>query len=139
MRSSEIEIIADLEQKCFPNEFWSFQAVKSTLERADALYGIEYAENTAAGYYLSAAAFEQCELYRIAVLPMYRNKGIGSRLMENFLTEIKNKPEIKSVFLEVRSKNTPAVALYKKYGFKQIALRKNYYKDDDALIFKLDI
>ncbi len=36
--------------------------------------------------------------------------------------------------LEVNEKNTPAILLYKKYGFEQISVRKNYYNDDDAII-----
>ena len=38
--------------------------------------------------------------------------------------------------LEVRSKNINAIRLYQKYDFKIINIRKNYYKDDDAIIME---
>ena len=40
------------------------------------------------------------------------------------------------LFLEVRSRNVPAIKLYTAYGFKEIGIRKNYYKDpqDDAIV-----
>ena len=40
------------------------------------------------------------------------------------------------LFLEVRSRNIPARKLYTAYGFKEIGVRKNYYKNpqDDAII-----
>ena len=43
---------------------------------------------------------------------------------------------LETLFLEVRSKNLPAMKLYSALSFKQISIRKNYYKDppDDAII-----
>ena len=39
-------------------------------------------------------------------------------------------------FLEVRSRNAGAIALYEKSGYEKIALRRNYYPDDDAAIYR---
>jgi ribosomal-protein-alanine N-acetyltransferase len=43
---------------------------------------------------------------------------------------------MQSMTLEVRSRNTSAINLYKKYGFTDIAVRKRYYQnpEDDAII-----
>ena len=38
--------------------------------------------------------------------------------------------------LEVKEDNLKAISLYKKHGFKVIHIRKNYYKDKDALIME---
>ena len=45
-------------------------------------------------------------------------------------------PDTKPIMLEVNVKNLPAISLYKKMGFKQISLRKNYYNTDDAIIMR---
>ena len=37
--------------------------------------------------------------------------------------------------LEVSSINDVAIKLYKKWGFKQVGCRKNYYGDSDGLLF----
>ena len=37
--------------------------------------------------------------------------------------------------LEVSSKNLTAIQLYKSFGFKEVGVRKNYYKDCDALLY----
>ena len=47
---------------------------------------------------------------------------------------------LETTFLEVRSKNAPALALYRAYGFEEVGVRKGYYKnpDDDAIIMLLN-
>lgn len=72
------------------------------------------------------------DLLNIIVKPEYQNQGIGSVLLKYI---IDNK-EDKKIMLEVRSKNINAIKLYQKYDFKIINIRKNYYKDDDAIIME---
>ena len=43
--------------------------------------------------------------------------------------------DIKTINLEVSSKNIVAINLYKKYGFEEVGRRKNYYKDVDGILF----
>ena len=45
------------------------------------------------------------------------------------------KKNIKLINLEVSSKNLTAIQLYKSFGFKEVGVRKNYYKDCDALLY----
>ena len=72
------------------------------------------------------------DLLNIIVKPEYQNHGIGSVLLKYI---IDNKQD-KKIMLEVRSKNINAIKLYQKYDFKIINIRKNYYKDDDAIIME---
>lgn len=72
------------------------------------------------------------DLLNIIVKPEYQNQGIGSVLLKYI---IDNKQD-KKIMLEVRSQNINAIKLYQKYDFKIINIRKNYYKDDDAIIME---
>ena len=72
------------------------------------------------------------DLLNIIVKPEYQNQGIGGVLLKYI---IDNKQD-KKIMLEVRSKNINAIKLYQKYDFKIINIRKNYYKDDDAIIME---
>ena len=72
------------------------------------------------------------DLLNIIVKPKYQNQGIGSVLLKYI---IDNKQD-KKIMLEVRSKNINAIKLYQKYDFKIKNIRKNYYKDDDAIIME---
>lgn len=74
--------------------------------------------------------FGTIEILRLLVDKKFRNQGIAYKLIKAITT--------KSTILEVRSSNIIAISLYKKLGFKQIAERKNYYKNgQDALIMQL--
>lgn len=75
------------------------------------------------------------ELMRIAVLPEHRGRGESKKLMDRLEISAKEK-EAPDLTLEVRAGNTPAVTLYKSYGFQAEAVRKNYYHDpvEDAFI-----
>ena len=67
----------------------------------------------------------------------YQHRGFGYQLMQKFLQEAFEK-QGQTIFLEVRQSNLPAIALYEKCGFKQIAKRKNYYQHpvEDAWIYQ---
>lgn len=45
------------------------------------------------------------------------------------------KKNIKLINLEVSSKNLTAIQLYKSFDFKEVGVRKKYYKDSDALLY----
>lgn len=133
---NDIDTILTIENRCFDNP-WTKASVESQLAMEQTVYHIMRGDNKPVGYVMGVRCGEEAELYRIAVMPEYRKSGFGSLLMEEFLKKIS--PEAEKVFLEVRSKNEAAILLYKKYGFEQIAVRKNYYADDDAAILELEI
>ena len=87
------------------------------------------------GYILGTKIPPEGEIYRIAVREDKRQRGIGYRLL-SYALKTERGQGVETVFLEVRSKNVPARALYKSYGFKEIGIRKNYYQNpsDDAVI-----
>lgn len=131
------EEIAELEKECFPDDFWSREAIESSLKRTDILFDLEFSEGKAVGYFLAAAAFGEGELYRIAVLPTFRGQGKGERLMKSFLKSLPE--ETKKVYLEVRESNRCAIGLYEKFGFRRIGERKNYYGNENGLIYILEV
>ncbi len=73
--------------------------------------------------------YERTEINMLEVRKDKRNKKIGSRILEFYL-----KITDKSSTLEVRSDNYFAIKLYKKFGYKEVAIRKNYYNGVDAIL-----
>lgn len=74
------------------------------------------------------------ELEMIIVSKEYRQKGIGSALLNYFFNTFCNKEN--SILLEVSVENINAINLYSKFGFEIINIRKKYYDNVDAYIMK---
>lgn len=74
-------------------------------------------------------------LISIAVLGEYRGRGIGSALLSQTMEVMRGVYMVGSLFLEVRVSNTPAINLYRKYGFKTVRRVPHYYRDgEDAYV-----
>lgn len=127
--------IYSIEKKCFRIS-WSESSIEAQLSHENSICHVVYENNVAVGFVLGQFVLDECELLRIAVLDEYRKKGFGNQLMELFLRDCE-KLAIKKIFLEVRETNEKAICLYRKFGFEQIALRKNYYSmpSENALVF----
>lgn len=66
----------------------------------------------------------------------YQRCGFGSMIMD-FVIELCESSNISSLSLEVRPSNEVARKLYKNYGLKDVAVRKNYYDDgEDAILME---
>ena len=65
---------------------------------------------------------DEAEILNIAVDPAYRRRGIGSALLNRVCAESKS-----AVFLEVAESNAPAIALYRKQGWREAGMRPGYY------------
>jgi ribosomal-protein-alanine N-acetyltransferase len=75
---------------------------------------------------LSTASFTEWNLEEIAVAPGFQGRGYGRELI-NELVKQARLLQVDDIFLEVRASNQRAIHLYKKSGFEQIDVRKNYY------------
>ena len=67
----------------------------------------------------------------IAVLPGYRRSGVGQKLMNRVLEEMRKMGAIEC-FLEVRESNYPAIIMYEKFRFEKIKILKKYYSDNES-------
>jgi len=81
---------------------------------------------------------DEAHIATLAVHPEYRRQGIGEKLLAVVLEDAHRKG-MKTATLEVRAQNTPAQALYQRFGFTVVGCRSRYYQDnqDDAIIMSL--
>jgi [ribosomal protein S18]-alanine N-acetyltransferase len=84
----------------------------------------------AIGFSLFRTVADESELLLIAVMPDVRRRGIGRRLLDDFLEHARN-DGVERVHLEVRDGN-PAVDLYRTVGFSPVGRRRNYYHAPDG-------
>ena len=80
-------------------------------------------------------SFEEGEITNVAVSSKYRKHGIGNHLVTAMQRVAKEK-NLERMILEVRATNEPALSLYKRKGFTELGIRKNFYEKptEDAII-----
>lgn len=123
---SHIRQIAELEKSCIPNG-WSESAFLQALDNPNSLIFAAASGGEVKGFLNGSYVLDEAELLNIAVSENYRNLGIAGMLLAAFEEELR-KHGVKTVYLEVRESNAPAMGLYEKHGFIQNGLRKNYYR-----------
>ena len=137
MTTQDLEQVAALERQCFSTP-WSPKAFEEELENELALYFVAADGEVVCGYIGFWKIVDEGHITNVAVLEEYRGRGVGSRLLTQAIDSA-HAAGLKLLTLEVRRSNTPAIALYKKYGFVELGFRKRYYRapEEDALIMTL--
>ena len=133
-RPDDATAISEMENEIFSDP-WSQKDIFSYICSETGMCFTALDDGKVIGYIIGRKIPPEGEIYRIAVHPDRRQRGVGYRLLSYGLkTELGE--GVESVFLEVRSKNTAARALYKAYGFSEIGVRRNYYQNpsDDAIV-----
>lgn len=89
-----------------------------------------------AGFLSVIENYDCADVMMIATGLSYRRKGVATKLLSEAIGMLKNLG-VNRLLLEVNETNIGAIELYKKLGFKQISIRKKYYKGQfDALIME---
>lgn len=90
------------------------------------------------GFINYSIMYDRAELNYIYVEKEFRKYGIATELMNYFFDDCK-KNKCKNMTLEVSENNNPGIELYKKFGFVEVAKRKNYYKDSDGILMMKEL
>uniref|UniRef100_A0A5Q5BG93 Ribosomal-protein-alanine acetyltransferase n=2 Tax=unclassified Mycobacterium TaxID=2642494 RepID=A0A5Q5BG93_MYCSS len=124
---------ADLEAQLFPGDDpWPARAFLAELSAPHNHYVAARADDILVGYggiaRLGRKEPYEYEIHTIGVDPDYQGRGIGRHMLEQLL-EVADGGVI---FLEVRTDNEPAIALYESVGFTRVGLRRRYYRVSGA-------
>lgn len=135
MRMEDISRVLEIEQISFPTP-WPRDAYTHELrENRLACYLVARVMHQIVGYTGMWIILDEAHVTTLAVDPESRRQRIGERLLVALLDEAMRRGA-RWVTLEVRKSNAAAQALYRKYGFKDIGVRKGYYSDnrEDAIV-----
>ena len=122
------EILSDV----YPVSPWSEKQILSDMQQDNVDYFFVKKDEKIVGFLAISQLAGELEITNIASKKAYQPHGLGSQLWAD--VDYVDFP----IFLEVRASNTPAQALYKKWGFDIIGKRKQYYHEpvEDAIIMK---
>ena len=128
------ELIEELE-KCFETHFEKHKIKDDLNNNFFSKYFIYIEKCNIIGFINYYDLYDRFEISYIEVLETYRNKKIGSKLIE-YLLKIRKEKNIDNITLEVNINNINALKLYEKYDFKKVAIRPKYYDGVDGFLME---
>ena len=145
--SEDLDAVMEIMEAAFGNQFgeaWTRSQCAGILPMAGVFLMLadDGATGSAVGFSLFRSVANESELLLLAVAPDHRRRGVGRRLLQDFLGHART-DGIRRVHLEVRDGN-PAIHMYRHAGFEPVGRRRNYYRGRDgnqfdALTFALEI
>jgi len=149
MREEDIPRIMELEEEAFPTQIPGLSFHRELTNKL-ARYVVACAPTEkdspsasggqeVVGYAGLWFVLDEAHLIAIAVKEEHRNEGIGHCLLFAAMDEARAHAST-LMTLEVRVSNKNAHALYEKFGFKRVGVRKGYYSDnhEDAFLMTVE-
>jgi [ribosomal protein S18]-alanine N-acetyltransferase len=138
MRRSDITAVSAIERRSYATP-WHENAYYTELSNRSAIYLVARLGGEVIGYCGMWVIMDEAHITTIAVDPRQRGRKIGERLMLAMMEEAVVIGAARAS-LEVREHNVAAQNLYRKFGFREAAIRKNYYTDnhENAVVMWVD-
>lgn len=134
MQKENIADVLDLEKKCF-SKSWTQKEIMYEYETND--FSKQYVvveKDKIIGYALVWELYDQAELVRIGMDPLFRKRGFSKACLLEAMRQAKKQGCV-TMSLEVRVSNASALHLYETCGFQYVHTSKHHYEDgEDAYI-----
>jgi len=138
-RWEDLARLAELERDLFGADAWSERTWWSELaarpRRAYVTLVEPYDDAAVLGYAGLDLGADVADVMTVALAPAARGRRLGHTLMR-WLVDTASATDAAHLMLEVRADNTPALALYERWGFTTCSTRRGYYHGVDALVMR---
>ncbi len=148
---SDIPIILNIQTECYLSS-WTTEEYREEIQRKDSLLLSAKKGNKMVGYIMARLlckaklspnepdVYAELDILNFGVFKKYQRLGIGGLLFENLLDRTAGM-SLESIWLEVRESNLDAISFYRKKGFLEVQVRKNFYRQpsENAVVMKLDL
>lgn len=126
MQESDLTQVEAIEKANFSIP-WSLESFRESMELEHTIYLVAEEDGNIMGYCGMYRVFNEGEIVNVAVAEAYRRRQVASKLLEQLFIE-SSELKVDNFFLEVRESNEAAIQLYKKLGFIEAGIRKNFYE-----------
>lgn len=129
----DVKELSKIHKDCFTN-FWNEKSIKDLLKNFNGIV-VENGKELL-GFIIFSEIDSEAEIITFCIGKNFQNSGLGSKLLEFFINNVK----ASKIFLEVSKENEKAFKLYLKMGFQVINVRKHYYLENkifyDAIVME---
>ncbi len=135
LKRRDLRHVLRIESTVFP-EPWSVAVFNSELAlRKGRLYRAVWDGDDLAGYIGFMMLDDEAHMTTIATAPGFQRRGVATTMIVDGIETLRA-GGIKHISLEVATNNEAAQALYRRFGFAPVAVRKNYYPvtGQDAIV-----
>ena len=140
LRQEHLPQIAALERLCFSDP-WNENMLLPELSNPLSLWICAMDGDMVVGYVGSQSVLGEADMMNLAVAPDHRRQGIARMLVLALCNRLSEEQKAASLTLEVRDSNEAAIRLYDSLGFRQVGLRRQYYRNpkEDARILRKEL
>jgi ribosomal-protein-alanine N-acetyltransferase len=133
MRRADVGDVARIEARIFPFP-WTYGNFADSLAAGYDGWVFESAESPGVllGYAIVMWLPEEVHLLNLSVDAPVQGRGLGAEMLDWLMADAAARGA-RSILLEVRPSNTPALRLYERKGFHRIGLRRRYYPSHDGV------
>ncbi len=139
-RASDVDAMYEIGTLCF-TDAWRKETVAHDLkENHTSWYIVAEINGRVVGYGCFWFVVDEGQLVQIGVHPDFRRQKLGETLLQRGLEEAK-KRHMATLFLEVRVSNISAQAMYEKFDFQNLGLRKKVYElpVEDGYVMQIQV
>ena len=133
-RAEDVDMLEEISRQSFAKS-WSRDGFLEELLSQNRTVWVATREALVVGYLIARPVLDVLEVLSLAVDPLERRCGTGSKLIKK---GIESEGEWSVVQLEVREDNLDALMFYQSMGFEKVGRRHRYYSSrTDALLLSL--
>ncbi|HUL40899.1 MAG TPA: ribosomal protein S18-alanine N-acetyltransferase [Burkholderiales bacterium] len=140
MQATDIDAVMRIERGIYAHP-WTRGNFRDSLNAGYSCWIFRYAQSIV-GYAVMMIAGDEAHLLNLSIAAEWQRQGWGRKLLQLML-ELARQHHARVLLLEVRPSNAVALALYRAFGFRRIALRRGYYPAgpmrEDAIVLELSL
>ena len=131
----DVDEIYNLERRSFKKDSFSKELILNLIMKNTCFFKLiddELSNNIIGFIIIIQDRDERVNLINFLIRKGERKRGYGSFLLRYTLKKVKTSNEIKTIVLNVNSKNKAAISLYQKFDFRIVQRIENYYRDKQS-------
>ncbi len=142
MRAADVEAVLAIEQRAYAQP-WTRGNFIDSLAATYPAFVLRDRGGALLGYFLAMKGVDEMHLLNITVHPAQQGRGLARRMLDA-LCQLCREQGCTQLWLEVRQGNERARAVYRRYGFAEVGLRRAYYPvaqgpREDAVLMSLAV